>query len=54
MSVLYIALPIAIILGASAMVACVLCIRNGQFNDLESPQHRILSDDVPLSVKKKT
>lgn len=52
MSVLYIALPIAILLGAAAMVACVICIRNGQFSDLDSPQHRILSDDVPLSAKR--
>ena len=47
MSVLYIALPIALLLGGSAMVACVICIRNGQFDDLQSPAHRILADDRP-------
>jgi cbb3-type cytochrome oxidase maturation protein len=47
MSVLYIALPIAIALGAGAMWACVRCIRTGQFDDLESPAIRMLIDDHP-------
>ena len=51
MSVIYIALPIAVLLGASAMWACVYCIRNGQFTDLDSPPHRILSDDPPMRHK---
>ena len=45
MSVLFIALPIALVLGLSAMIACVVCLRNGQFDDLESPAVRILIDD---------
>ncbi len=47
MSVLYVALPAALLLGGAAMVACVLCIRNGQFDDLETPPVRILIDDRP-------
>lgn len=45
MSVLYVALPIAILMGAAAAVACVVCIKRGQFDDLESPPLRMLIDD---------
>lgn len=47
MSVLYVALPIAIALGAAAAVACVFSIKGGQFDDLESPPVRMLIDDPP-------
>ena len=46
MSVLYIALPIALLLGLSAMIACVACLRSGQFDDLETPALRILVDET--------
>lgn len=45
MSVLFVALPIAILLGGAAMIACVYCIRNGQYDDLDTPAVRILLDD---------
>jgi cbb3-type cytochrome oxidase maturation protein len=45
MSVLYVALPVAILMGAAALVACVISIRGGQFDDLESPPLRMLIDD---------
>lgn len=47
MSVMYIALPVAIALGAAALWACVRCIRGGQFDDLDSPPVRMLIDDKP-------
>lgn len=47
MSVLFIALPVALLLGGAAMLACVACIRRGQFDDLETPAVRILIDDRP-------
>ncbi len=47
MSVIYIALPIALALGAAGMLACVACIRSGQYDDLQSPPVRILLDDDP-------
>ncbi len=50
MSVLYVALPIAIALGATAMWACIRSIRSGQFDDLESPAIRMLIDDHPQST----
>lgn len=53
MSVLYIALPVAIGLGGLAMLACVASIRSGQFDDLESPPMRMLSEDRPLAPTNK-
>lgn len=44
-SVLYVALPLALILGGGGLVACVLCIRNGQYDDLDTPAVRMLIDD---------
>lgn len=45
MSVLYIALPIAILLGGGGLIACIYCIRGGQYDDLETPAVRMLLDD---------
>lgn len=46
MSVLFIALPIALVMAGAAVVAFVLSARRGQFDDLETPAIRILHDDV--------
>lgn len=45
MSVLYVALPIALLLGGSALAACIYCIRGGQYDDLDTPAIRILTED---------
>lgn len=47
MNVLYVALPVAILMGAAAMIACVRCIRGGQYDDLEGASVRMLYDDKP-------
>lgn len=49
MSVLYIALPIALLLGGAALLSCLWCIGRGQFDDLETPAVRMLVDDKPKS-----
>jgi len=49
MSVLYITLPLALIMGAIGLYACVRCIASGQYDDLESPALRILQDDVEIN-----
>lgn len=51
MSVLFIALPVALLLGGSALVACIYCIRQGQYDDLESPPVRILIDEEKKYVQ---
>ena len=46
MSVLIVAIPIALILGGAAVIAFVVQVRSGQYDDLETPPRRILFDDV--------
>ena len=46
MSVLYVALPVALLLGGSALLACLACIRSGQYDDLESPSVKLLNDEI--------
>jgi cbb3-type cytochrome oxidase maturation protein len=45
MSVIYLLLPLAFALGIAAVWAFVRAARAGQFDDLETPAHRILHDD---------
>ena len=46
MSVLYVALPVALVLAVIAVIAFVVQVRSGQFDDLETPPRRMLFDDV--------
>ena len=46
MSVLLIALPMALVLGALAVFAFIRAARAGQFDDLDTPPMRILHDDL--------
>ncbi len=45
MSVIYVILPIALIMGIAAVVAFIRSARSGQFDDLETPAVRMLHDD---------
>ena len=49
MSVIYILLPLALLLAAIALIAFVRAVRAGQFDDLETPRWRILTDDTEPS-----
>ncbi|MBF0358181.1 MAG: cbb3-type cytochrome oxidase assembly protein CcoS [Magnetococcales bacterium] len=57
MNTVYLLLPIAIILGLIGLALMIWAVRNGQFDDMEGPKHRILYDDdqdmMPPSVKSK-
>jgi len=54
MSVIYILLPLAVILASIALFAFIRAVKNGQFDDLDTPAHRILhdEDDEPSREKK--
>lgn len=52
MTVLYIALPIALVVSIMFVIAFVFCVRSGQFDDLETPPRRILFDDIPQRKSK--
>ncbi len=45
MNIIYLLLPLALILGCSFALAFIASTRSGQFDDLETPAHRILIDD---------
>ena len=49
MSVLYIAIPVALVVALIAVIAFVAQVRNGQYDDLETPARRMLFDDVDKS-----
>lgn len=48
MSVLYLVIPLAILLSASAIAAFLWAVRGGQFDDVRTPGMRILHDDDPV------
>lgn len=45
MSVVYIALPVALLLALAGVIAFIWSARSGQLDDLETPGHRVLFDD---------
>jgi cbb3-type cytochrome oxidase maturation protein len=47
MNILAFLIPIALALGSAFVVAFVVAARKGQYDDLETPAHRILFDDSP-------
>jgi cbb3-type cytochrome oxidase maturation protein len=47
MAVIYILLPLAVLLASLALFAFVRAAKAGQFDDLDTPAHRILHDDEP-------
>ena len=47
MEIVYILAPASVLLGVVALAAYWWAARNGQFDDLDTPAHRILFDDIP-------
>jgi cbb3-type cytochrome oxidase maturation protein len=45
MNIVYFLLPIALLLGGGFLASFILNARRGQWDDLETPAHRILIDD---------
>ncbi len=45
MTVLYVLVPLALLLGGGGLAAFIWAARRGQFDDLETPAVRILHDD---------
>ncbi len=45
MSVIYVVLPLALVIGAIAVGAFIWAVRRGQYDDLDTPSVRILFDD---------
>lgn len=47
MSALFVVLPLALLVSCLAVVAFVISVKRGEFDDLETPARRILVDDEP-------
>lgn len=47
MSVLYVMIPVAFVLAGSAVAAFLWSVRQGQFDDVDTPPLRMLADDEP-------
>ena len=45
MSIIYVLIPLGLLLVAAAVWAFFWAVKNGQFDDLETPAWRILMDD---------
>lgn len=45
MNILFLLIPLALGLGGGALLAFLLSVRRGQFEDLETPAYRALIDD---------
>jgi len=50
-SVVYIALPLALLLAAAGVAAFIWSARSGQLDDLETPGQRVLFDDEDVAPR---
>ncbi len=45
MSVLFIVIPLALLMAGAGVAAFMWAARAGQFDDLDTPAHRVVQDD---------
>ncbi len=53
MEVIFILLPLAILIAGVMLALFIWAVRSGQYDDLETPAHRILFDDNGSSTRAK-
>ena len=51
MSVLFVVLPLALLVSSLAVVAFMVAVKRGEFDDLQTPARRILVDDEPVQKR---
>jgi len=49
MNIIFLLMPLALLLGATFLLGFIWMARRGDFDDLETPAHRMLLDDEPAS-----
>lgn len=49
MELVYVALPVALLVGGAALAAFVWAARDDQFEDLETPPRRAIFDDLEVN-----
>lgn len=47
MELVFVALPVALVIGAAALVAFVWAAKDDQFEDLDTPPKRAMFDELP-------
>lgn len=52
MNIIYFLLPMALLMGGGFVVWFIVSVYTGQYDDLETPAHRMLLDDETSSVEK--
>jgi len=53
MELVYVALPVALLVGGAALAAFIWAARDDQFEDLDTPPKRAIFDDVELKDRPK-
>lgn len=51
MNIIWFLLPIALLFGAGFLAAFIYAARSGQYDDLETPAHRMLLEDSSIERK---
>lgn len=52
MELILLVLPLGLLLGGLALAACIMSIRSGQFDDLDTPPIRAVLDDLPADERR--
>ena len=52
MNIIFLLLPLSLVLAATFIYGFIFAVRDGQYDDLESPAHRALIDDAFKSKDK--
>lgn len=53
MSVIFVLVPLAMVMAGVAVGAFLWSVRNGQLDDLDTPQHRMLFDDDANATRRR-
>ncbi len=53
MSVIFIVLPIAILMAAAAVGAFLWCVKQGQYDDVDTPAYRVIHEQESQDSGKK-
>ncbi|PIE01779.1 MAG: cbb3-type cytochrome oxidase assembly protein CcoS [Acidobacteria bacterium] len=53
MGILIVLIPLALVLAAVSIAGYIWAVKSGQFDDLDTPAHRILFEDHNLEERKK-
>ena len=53
MSIVFVALPFALLIAGLALGAFIWATRTGQFDDLETPSYRAIFEDEPVDAEER-